>query len=93
MPREYFGYDENFTFYMDFSDTFFECDSDIDLGFADGLNAEEVYDRVIALYNERISDMEDAGHDYVASVLEYDRDHLRAPSVDSRWGDRQAALA
>jgi len=91
--RAYFGYDENFTFYMNFSDTFFECDSDIDLGFADRLNAEEVYDRVIALYNQRISDMENSGHDYVAAILEYDRDHLRAPSVDARWGDRQAMLA
>ena len=91
--KAYFGYDENFTFYMNYSDTFFECDSEIDLAFADGLTAEEVYDRAIALYNERIADLELAGHDYVASVLEYDRDHLRAPSVDSRWGDRLARIS
>jgi hypothetical protein len=91
--RAYLGYDENFTFYMAFADTFFECDSEIDRGFADGLTADEVYQRVIALFNQRIADLENAGHDYVASVLEYDRDHLMAPSVDARWGDPAAQIA
>jgi hypothetical protein len=91
--RAYFGYDENFTFYMAFADTFFECDSEIDRGFADGLAADEVYERVITLFNQRIADLESAGHDYVASVLEYDRDHLMAPSVDARWGDPAARIA
>ena len=90
--RAYFGYDENFTFFLRFSDTFFECDSEIDRAFADGLTAEAVYERTVALYDRRIAELENAGRDYVASVLEYDRDHLRAPSVDARWGDRQARI-
>ncbi len=90
--RAYFGYDQNFTFNMPYSDIFFQCDSEIDRAFADGLSAADVYDRVIAVFNQKISDLENAGHDYVASVLEYDRDHLMAPSVDARWGDRTASL-
>ena len=47
----YFGYDEDFIVLMHVSDAFFDCDSEIDRAFADGLTAEEVYDRVIAHYN------------------------------------------
>lgn len=47
----YFGYDENFTLNMDYADVFFQCDSEIDRAFADGLTAGDVYDRVIALFN------------------------------------------
>src|SRR5437763_1682358 len=32
--KAYFGYDENFSFQMDDADMFFECDSEIDKGFA-----------------------------------------------------------
>jgi len=49
--RAYFGYDENFTFYMAEKDTFFECDSEIDKAFGDGLTAAQVYDRVKKLYD------------------------------------------
>ena len=90
--RAYFGYDENFTFIMKFSEIFFECDSAIDLRFADGLSAREVFNIVIELFDQRISELESAGHDYVASVLEYNRDHLRSPSVDARWGDPMATI-
>jgi hypothetical protein len=90
--RAYFGYDVNFTFFMDYADVFFECDSLIDRAFADGLTAEEVYDRVIDLYDARIAELEEAGHDYVAAALETDRDHLCSPSVDARWGDPAATI-
>lgn len=90
--RAYFGYDVDFTFVLNFANIFFECDSEIDLAFADGLTAEEVYDRVIALYNQRISELDSDGQYRVAATLEYDRDHLCAPSIDPMWGDRQAHL-
>ena len=45
-----FGYDEDFVFVPADQDVFFECDSEIDRAFADGLSAAEVYDRVKALF-------------------------------------------
>ncbi len=53
----YFGYDEDFTFHMADKDTFFECDSEIDKAFADGLAAAQVYDRVMRLFNQRIDEL------------------------------------
>lgn len=91
--QAFFGYDENFTFYMADKDVFFECDSEIDLRFADGLTAGEVYKRVIARYDERIADLREAGKFYVAAVLEFDRDHLRCPSSGgAAWGSKNAVL-
>ena len=74
---------------MHVSDAFFDCDSEIDRAFADGLNAEEVYNRVIARYNQKISELEAGGHDEAAAALMYNRDHLCAPSVDLKWGDKK----
>ena len=89
----YFGYDENFTFYMADKDIFFECDSEIDRAFADGLTASDVYDRVRRLFNRRIADLRAAGKLYVAAALEFDRDHLRCPSSGgANWGDPGAKL-
>lgn len=90
--RAYFGYDENFTFYMPYANIFFECDSEIDRAFADGLTAGKVYDRVKALYDQRIAELRAAGKLYVAATLEFDRDHLHAPSSGTRWGDCEAKL-
>ena len=52
----FFGYDEDFVFTMADRDIFFECDSEIDLAFADGLTAAEVYDRVGKLFAKRVAD-------------------------------------
>jgi hypothetical protein len=91
--RAYFGYDENFTFYMAQKDIFFECDSEIDKTFADGLSAAQVYDRVRKLYDRRIAQLRAAGKLYVAATLEFDRDHLRCPSSGgTSWGDATAKL-
>jgi hypothetical protein len=92
--RAYFGYDENFTFQMAEKDTFFECDSEIDRAFADGLSASQLYDRVKRLYDQRIADLRAAGKRYVAATLEFDRDHLRCPSSGgANWGDPKAKLS
>ena len=88
----YFGYDEDFIVPMHVSDAFFDCDSEIDRAFADGFTAEEVYDRVIAYYNQKIYELKDGGHYNAAVALEYNRDHLCAPSVDPKWGNREAKL-
>jgi hypothetical protein len=92
--RAYFGYDENFTFHMADKDVFFECDSEIDKAFADGLSTMQVYDRVKKLYDQRIADLRAAGKLYVAATLEFDRDHLRCPSSGgTNWGDPKAKLS
>lgn len=88
----YFGYDEDFIVLMHVSDAFFDCDSEIDRAFADGLTAEEVYDRVIHYYNQKILELKDGGHYDAAVALEYNRDHLCAPSVDAKWGDKKARI-
>ena len=54
----YFGYKAPFALDLYFPGIFLECDAEIDLAFADGLTAEEVHDRVIALYEQRISELE-----------------------------------
>jgi hypothetical protein len=88
----FFGYDENFIYHQEEADVFFECDSEIDLAIADGLTAEKVYERVIKKYDQRIAEMRSAGKLYIAAVLEFDRDHLRAPSSAAMWGDPEAKL-
>jgi hypothetical protein len=92
--RAYFGYDENFSFQMADKEIFFECDSEVDKAFADGLSAVQVYDRVKKLYDQRIADLRAAGKLYVAATLEFDRDHLRCPSSGgANWGDPEARLS
>lgn len=92
--QAYFGYDENFTFSMPHKDVFFECDSEVDKAFADGLSAGQVYDRVKTLFDQRIAELRAAGKLYVAATLELDRDHLRCPSSGgARWGDVKAKLS
>jgi hypothetical protein len=90
--RAYFGYDVNFTFQWESSDLFFECDSEIDRAFAEGLSARAVYERAYRRYTERIDALRRAGKTYLAATLELDRDHLCAPSVAARWGDASARL-
>jgi hypothetical protein len=91
--KAYFGYDEDFTFQLEIADIFFECDSQIDLAFADGLAAREVYDRTKALFDKHIGTLRAQGDAYKAATLEFDRDHLRAPSSGAQWGDPYARLS
>ncbi len=89
-----FGYKENFTFRLEphLIDIFLECDSEIDLAFADGLTAEEVHDRVVALYEQRISELNDAGEIEAASTLRENLEYLCTPSVNPSYGDGQACI-
>ena len=90
--RAFFGYDIDFIFTLETADIFFECDSEIDRAFAEGLTAEEVYQRVYTLYTKYADESFWQGDLNTFKYLETDRDHLRAPSVDRRWGDSQARL-
>lgn len=92
--RAFFGYDEDFTFVPVDEELFFECDSEIDRAFADGLTAQQAFTRVKALFDQKIADLQAAGKLYTATLLEYDRDHLRCPSAGgSAWGDPTARLS
>ncbi|MDQ2936638.1 MAG: hypothetical protein M3R67_03935 [Acidobacteriota bacterium] len=91
----YFGYSDNFTFQPIMADIFFECDSEIDLGFADGLNAEEVFQRVLARFQQhidRLKSSDDGGDQHNAAILEVDLRLLRAPSISEEYGDKNARL-
>ena len=89
----FFGYDEDFAFTKDQQELFFECDSEIDKGFADGLTAEAVYVRAKQLFDDKIDELEVNGSLYTASLLETNRDHLRCPSSGGKkWGDTSARL-
>jgi hypothetical protein len=90
--RAFFGYDENFSFQMDIAAVFFQCDSEIDRAFADGLSAADVYSRVVTLFNKNIAALRAHGSDYKAATMEFDRDHLRAPSSGPQWGDPTAKI-
>jgi hypothetical protein len=54
--RAFFGYDDYFFCVLEVSDVFWECDSEIDRAFAEGVTAEEVYDRTATLYQKRIQE-------------------------------------
>ncbi len=93
--RAYFGYSDNFTYPPILAEIFFECDSEIDLGFADGLNADEVYQRALARFQHHIDQLKstgDSGDLHNASILEVDLRLLRAPSVSEEYGDKTARL-
>lgn len=90
--RAYFGYDENFTFHFEYQDTFFECDSEVDRAFADGLTAAEAYARTRSLYEKRIAELLAQGSTYIAATLKFDLDHLRSPADGAAWGDGTAKL-
>jgi hypothetical protein len=91
----YFGYDEDFVFTTAEQYVFFECDSEIDRAFADGLNAAQVYDRVKTLFTQRVADFRAQGKQTQAATLESDLDCLRCPSSPpgpNAWGDPNARL-
>ncbi len=91
----YFGYDEDFVFTTAEQDIFFECDSEIDRAFADGLNAAQVDDRVKALFTQRAADFRAQGKQTQAATLVSDLDCLRCPSSPfgpNPWGDPMAKL-
>jgi len=69
-----------------------ECDGEIDLAFAQGNTAEEVYQRVMRKYDELTERLARAGEYEAEAYLEDNRDSLCAPSVGSQWGNREAKL-
>jgi hypothetical protein len=91
--RAFFGYSDAFTCHLEEEpEVFFDCDSEIDRAFADGLSAEEVYDRVRVKYDRHIDELYNAGKYHLAATLTFNSIRLCAPSIDARWGDPKARL-
>jgi hypothetical protein len=93
--KAYFGYSDEFTYPPILAEIFFECDSEIDKGFADGLTADEVFKRVLARFQQHIDRLKstgDGGDLFNASVLEVDLRLLRAPASGPEYGDPLARL-
>lgn len=93
--RAYFGYSDNFTYPPNLAEIFFDCDSEIDRGFANGLTADQVFQNVLARFQQHIDQLKstgDSGDLFNASVLEVDLRLLRAPSVAVEYGDPNAKL-
>ena len=87
-----FSFDNPFTFPLESADLFLDCESEIDRAVADGCTAQQVYDRVVAKYNQNIAAMNAAGKPDLAAYLETHRDHLCAPSTKACFGDPGAKL-
>lgn len=90
--KAFFGYDEVFTFPFANPTPFLECDSAIDLALTNGGTAGDAYDAAITAFNERIARLKRAGDVHHAAMLERNRDHLCAPSVDPKYGAEDAVL-
>jgi hypothetical protein len=88
----FFGYDEVFVFPDTAPELFLDCDATIDLQLADGKTAQEAYDAAFAAFNRRIAQMQRLGKIWIAAALARNRDHLCAPSIDSKWGDAHARI-
>jgi hypothetical protein len=93
----FFGYKDDFSLKGEAADIFLECDSAIDIGLLQGLTAGEVFDQVIALFNQRIAELRKSKKNYAAMWLRFNRDSLCAPSRNTDgnrpWGDVSARLS
>ena len=88
----FFGYDGAFVVPLGSPAALLECDGVIDREIAAGRTARAVYERAHRAFTIRIQQLLAAKQPYLAAVLEYNRDHLCAPSTDPRWGDPDATI-
>src|SRR5262245_11447882 len=93
----YFGYDAVYYGINTGNDAdqnvLFECDAEIDLAFADGLNATQVYDRGRRLVARRAAQSRAQGKVCQAETLEGNFNALRCPSSGgSAFSDGRARL-
>jgi hypothetical protein len=104
--RAFFGYDEEFAAWdkpAGVGARFFECDSAIDLGFAQGMTAAQVHASVTKIFQKHINELgalmaseqdqtKKVELEYAIAFLEFDLEHLCSPVVDGKWGDASARL-
>lgn len=87
----YFGYIENFTITWSYPNVFWKCDSSIDLAFCRGLTAKEVTQVALWTYNGMIKKYRGI-HGPTATWLTWDRDALRTPMMNRRYGNPKCSL-
>lgn len=89
----FLGYDDDFLLTASEAETFCLCDAEIDFGFAAGLPEREVMDRTRKRYDQEIERLVQAGKIHEATLLEFNRDHLRGPSAGGpNWGSPDARI-
>jgi len=90
--RAFFGYEVVFAFPLDNPEPFLACDAQIDRSLVDGRTAGGAYTDAFDAFTLEIQRLLAQGQPHLAAMLEYNRDHLCAPSVDVKWGSVAAAL-
>ncbi|MFX1567992.1 MAG: hypothetical protein ACFFCV_06465 [Promethearchaeota archaeon] len=91
--KAYFGYSEAFVVSdLRYKDVFFRCDSEIDIAFADGLQAHQVHERAISIFRYTIQSLRNDGKYHTAAALQHNLDCLCSPETSSIWGDREATI-
>lgn len=88
----FIGYDVEFMFPLDAPEIFLECDAEIDRTLVEGGTVEDAYDAAVARFEERAEELMAGQQAYLAAMLDYNRSHLCAPTVDPKWGRRDARL-
>lgn len=88
----FFGYSEDFWAREETIELCVYADSEIDLAFLDGENAEIVYLRtVIAYIIAQIILVREDLFDFAAEI-QHNLDYLKCPHHDEKWGDKRARL-
>jgi len=85
--RAFFGYLVPFTYDPRYSDLFFACDAQIDIGLAAGHAAGQVGADVKKFFEQTID-----ANPGAASYLQMNLDNFRSPLDGPRWGDVNATL-
>jgi hypothetical protein len=85
--RAFFGYLIPFTYDPRYSDLFFACDAQIDIGLAAGHTAGQVGADVKSFFQQTIN-----ANPGAASYLQMNLDNFRSPLDGPRWGNVNATL-
>lgn len=92
--QAFFGYDVAFLLPANPVDLalFLDCDAEIDRALVEGDTADEAYERAYDVYTTAAFSLFRAGKPHLAATLTQLRDHLCAPSVDAKYGRKNAKL-
>jgi hypothetical protein len=86
----FLGYDTEFVFTKELADSFLACDAEIDLVLLAGGSVEEAHCAAIEAFEDALAQAETP---QIAALFESNRDHLKSPVIDARFGDSNARLA
>ncbi len=86
----FLGYDTEFVFTKELADSFLACDAEIDLVLLAGGSVEEAHRAAILAFEDALAQ---AATPQIAALYESNRDHLKSPVIDARFGNSTAHLA